>query len=627
MAKIPLYNNGSAPLAAPQGSPVTRRGRTVMVDLSGLASAAGGAPSINPAPFVRADVAGGASIASGFKGFAKIAGFVAEQELKARAVSQVDDSEMSMADESVKFEDYMAGEPDQTKWGEEWNRVADAKMAELLKRNDLAPMAREEIERRAKKWKASGGVKVANDARHRSLSLSRETFNVGYERAVLAGDMEGADQYADKLVSYGFQSPAMGQLMKEDARREDEANRSKLSYEDAQAFAMEEPSAAIEAAGDGVAFADGVQITSYGYEKPGDPTYDKYSAAGIGDHNNRLTENLSVALSPSILRELGLPKKSDGREVQVHLEDGRIVNAKWDDKTADKFQGRELRGVDFYNKNGPVPFDGQKVRIGVSMDGLSAMSRKRIEKMARSELATQNAIAIDTIGEKIMTGGVVDPVALDNELATTELREVDKRRLRDLLQAETTPPQDRREDWAAAYDMLEAFPFDPDKTDGKWGEQYSKIYNLVTTRLSESGGRKSFLAELNAKYLGTKPEDPGQFSKAYSDGKTMLNEFWQSYGWDDYVEIDIPWHWDTKAEIEADRKAWEHDKIGRRIKADQMLRDEIKRFIQENEREPDAIEDLEPIINKILMNPDVIDMNGEPVGAGLPPVDWFEDYP
>lgn len=86
------------------------------------------------------------------------------------------------------------------------------------------------------------------------------------------------------------------------------------------------------------------EITHYGYEKFGDADWDKYSAKGIGAHNNQLVALRSAAVTPDIERRFGL---KFGDELEITTKDGQTRLVTFDDRTSDKLRGR----VDIYDPN------------------------------------------------------------------------------------------------------------------------------------------------------------------------------------------------------------------------------------------------------------------------------------
>ena len=92
-------------------------------------------------------------------------------------------------------------------------------------------------------------------------------------------------------------------------------------------------------------------ISTYGYEQPGDPTYDPQSAQGSGafpfsSAPGSLMEGTSFAVSPSLSAGL-----TPGQTIQVNLTNGQSITGVYADKTADSYNGQTLYRVDIYDPN------------------------------------------------------------------------------------------------------------------------------------------------------------------------------------------------------------------------------------------------------------------------------------
>jgi len=103
--------------------------------------------------------------------------------------------------------------------------------------------------------------------------------------------------------------------------------------------------------GAGAAPADAPTISTYGYEKPGDPNYDSKSAQGIGAFDfdsapHSLVPGQSLALSPNLTAGL-IP----GQQVTVNLANGQTITGIYADRTAKTFDGQTLTRVDIYDPN------------------------------------------------------------------------------------------------------------------------------------------------------------------------------------------------------------------------------------------------------------------------------------
>jgi hypothetical protein len=92
-------------------------------------------------------------------------------------------------------------------------------------------------------------------------------------------------------------------------------------------------------------------VSTYGYEQPGDPTYDKNSAQGIGafpfsSAPGSLVSGQSLAISPSLSGGL-----TPGQSVTVNLSNGQSITGIYADQTADSYNGQTLYRVDIYDPN------------------------------------------------------------------------------------------------------------------------------------------------------------------------------------------------------------------------------------------------------------------------------------
>jgi len=95
----------------------------------------------------------------------------------------------------------------------------------------------------------------------------------------------------------------------------------------------------------------GTTVSTYGYEQPGDSTYDSKSAQGIGafpfdSASGSLVPGQSLALSPNLTAGL-----TPGQQVTVNLANGQSISGIYADKTADSFNGQTLSRVDIYDPN------------------------------------------------------------------------------------------------------------------------------------------------------------------------------------------------------------------------------------------------------------------------------------
>lgn len=74
----------------------------------------------------------------------------------------------------------------------------------------------------------------------------------------------------------------------------------------------------------------GLHLTLYGYEKPGDPDYDKNSGHGIGNHDNHLVPLESLALPDAVAQQYNL---HIGDRINIALKDGRSISGVYADTT------------------------------------------------------------------------------------------------------------------------------------------------------------------------------------------------------------------------------------------------------------------------------------------------------
>ena len=97
--------------------------------------------------------------------------------------------------------------------------------------------------------------------------------------------------------------------------------------------------------------SNGVTVSTYGFEQPGDSTYDAASAQGEGAFSfdsapGSLVPGQSLAISPSLSAGL-----TPGQSVTVQLANGQTITGIYADRTADSFNGQTLYRVDIYDPN------------------------------------------------------------------------------------------------------------------------------------------------------------------------------------------------------------------------------------------------------------------------------------
>lgn len=103
------------------------------------------------------------------------------------------------------------------------------------------------------------------------------------------------------------------------------------------------------------------QATRYGYTT--DPYANKNDLEARGNNNNKLTQGLSVALSPELYVQLGIGRKSGGY-VFVTFENGSTKKFQTADQTA---KGLKNLRVDFFDPKGEYKsIDGQKLWVKVA---------------------------------------------------------------------------------------------------------------------------------------------------------------------------------------------------------------------------------------------------------------------
>ena len=116
--------------------------------------------------------------------------------------------------------------------------------------------------------------------------------------------------------------------------------------------------------------------TIYGWEKPGEPTYDENSSKGIGanastDEQNeiltgkvndaKLVANQDFALSPDLQEQLEAQGFKLRDMVTLTMEDGTTHTGRWMDVTAKEYKEKTLSGrVDIYSPNKDSPLNDKK---------------------------------------------------------------------------------------------------------------------------------------------------------------------------------------------------------------------------------------------------------------------------
>lgn len=97
------------------------------------------------------------------------------------------------------------------------------------------------------------------------------------------------------------------------------------------------------------------QATKYGYGS--DPYGDSNSLKGIGNRNNKLTPNTSVALSKRTASKIGAKA---GDKIQVTLPSGEKRIVTYDDTVPNGYNNDR---IDFYTPSGKLDIDGKNVKI------------------------------------------------------------------------------------------------------------------------------------------------------------------------------------------------------------------------------------------------------------------------
>jgi hypothetical protein len=116
----------------------------------------------------------------------------------------------------------------------------------------------------------------------------------------------------------------------------------------------------------GAQLGSGPTVSTYGYEKPGDPTYDPNSAAGSGafpfdSAPGSLVPGQSLALSPDMAAGL-----TPGQTVTVTLANGQTITGVYADKTGASFNGQTLHRVDIYD-----PHQQYSALSGIGVTGIN----------------------------------------------------------------------------------------------------------------------------------------------------------------------------------------------------------------------------------------------------------------
>lgn len=232
-----LYQDGRAIISRPGNGPVLSRGVPSLAVDGGALGAAVRVPMLDAQAAGmpgRAIAAGGAALGEASDAMGKLAAaqlrMVNEQRVY-KAQTLMDEWKWRIAEETAKSED-------ETKWGDIAETETEAARGVILT-DDLSPDARDEIEARFARWKAQtvGSTRVAsfNESR-RKLTEVKQAEVI---RETYAGNVSGAEQNIDNMVSQGLLPADDGERMKiqarerrkqldEDARvdgRKDSANR------------------------------------------------------------------------------------------------------------------------------------------------------------------------------------------------------------------------------------------------------------------------------------------------------------------------------------------------------------------------------------------------------------------
>lgn len=103
-----------------------------------------------------------------------------------------------------------------------------------------------------------------------------------------------------------------------------------------------------------------IKLSNYGYASDSSPDYNS-NVLRRGNHNNRLEDGVSAALSASLAKRYGIPV---GAEFEIVTSDGKTMKRRYDDTVPSHYKGKPLpETVDLFNLNGSNSFGGIVVDI------------------------------------------------------------------------------------------------------------------------------------------------------------------------------------------------------------------------------------------------------------------------
>lgn len=452
MAKTPLLNDGQTVKASGDQLALPGVPSPPRVNLSGIAQERQ-RPTRPIEPYQRAaEYEARAAQAVGALGdqLAAFAMRMGEIENAKHVSEGVNQMYLAIAD----AEDAIRSNPNESEWRGQFRDIVGGRVAEITEQLAMSPMARDEFRLRADRMLARGEAAIAGEARALTQRKLSDALDLREFMAIQHGDEGELVDIRNARVANGLDTPAGAEISFMRGQQAIRGVNAEKRMAAVRALIAVDPDAA-QAELDSVAVAETtVQASKFGYPndstpddysyrvaKPGDPYAEKYGipigeSYGIGDHDNLLRPG-SVALSPDVIKELGLPSKSDGRLVEIERPNGQILVGTWDNKTAaewPKGSGNRMRRVDFYVPDGKLSFDGEDVKVRVAEFGMDSQSRRLLQREIDAARAQRKVGEAEELLDRVYGGKITNTQAFMTALDTLRWNRSDTDR-HQLLQA------------------------------------------------------------------------------------------------------------------------------------------------------------------------------------------------
>lgn len=213
-----LYQDGRAIISRPGNGPVLSRGVPSLAVDGGALGAAVRVPMLDAQAAGmpgRAMAAGGAALGEASDAM----GQLAAAQLRMVNERRVYEAEAAMDEMRSTIAARLVNEPDETKWGDIAETEAEAARGVILT-DDLSPDARDEIGSRFTRWKAQTVGQTRIESARESRRRLMEVKQAEVIRATYAGNVSGAEENIDNMVSQGLLPADDGERMKIQAREQ-----------------------------------------------------------------------------------------------------------------------------------------------------------------------------------------------------------------------------------------------------------------------------------------------------------------------------------------------------------------------------------------------------------------------